>query len=76
MLEGLITTLKAMFRKPVTIQYPEQKRALRGRFKGRHILHRYENGLENSFPGGPGQCAGDCGCGAVRRRLMVCYAEC
>ncbi len=39
MLKGLLTTLKAMFvEKPVTIQYPEQKRPVRERFKGRHSL--------------------------------------
>lgn len=43
---GLGTTLKMMFEKPVTIQYPEVKRPVRTRFKGRHILRRYENGLE------------------------------
>jgi NADH-quinone oxidoreductase subunit I len=45
-LGGLGTTFKQMFAKPVTIQYPEQKRPVRTRFKGRHILRRYENGLE------------------------------
>ncbi len=45
-LGGLGTTFKQMFAKPVTVQYPEQKRPVRTRFKGRHILRRYENGLE------------------------------
>ena len=40
MLEGLKTTLKAMFTKPVTTQYPEEKRQVRTRFKGRHVLKR------------------------------------
>jgi NADH-quinone oxidoreductase subunit I len=43
---GLITTLKSIFEKPVTVSYPEVKRPVRTRFKGRHILKRYENGLE------------------------------
>ena len=46
MLRGLMTTLKSMFEKPVTIQYPEVKRPVRNRFRGRHVLRRYENGLE------------------------------
>jgi NADH-quinone oxidoreductase subunit I len=46
MLEGLLTTLKSFFTKPVTISYPEVKRPVRPRFKGRHILKRYDNGLE------------------------------
>ena len=44
--QGLSTTLKSMFEKPVTIQYPEEKRAVRVRFRGRHTLKRYDNGLE------------------------------
>jgi NADH-quinone oxidoreductase subunit I len=44
--EGSWTTLRSMFRKPVTISYPEVKRPVRARFKGRHFLQRYENGLE------------------------------
>src|SRR5512143_2997069 len=45
-LKGLWTTFRSAFEKPVTIQYPEVKRPVRTRFKGRHILRRYENGLE------------------------------
>jgi NADH-quinone oxidoreductase subunit I len=44
--EGLSTTLKSMFEKPVTVQYPEEKRQVRARFRGRHVLKRYDNGLE------------------------------
>jgi NADH-quinone oxidoreductase subunit I len=46
MFKGLLTTLKSLLEKPVTIQYPEEKRPVRQRFKGRHILKRYDNGLE------------------------------
>jgi NADH-quinone oxidoreductase subunit I len=45
-LKGLGVTLKNFFRKPVTIQYPEQVRPLPPRTRGRHALHRYDNGLE------------------------------
>lgn len=45
-LKGLQTTLKELGKKPTTISYPEEKRALPPRFRGRHVLHRYENGLE------------------------------
>src|SRR5664279_6635402 len=44
--QGLSTTLKSMFEKPVTVQYPEEKRQVRARFRGRHVLKRYDNGLE------------------------------
>ncbi len=45
-LRGLGTTLSMMFERPVTYQYPEVKRPVRERFKGRHELKRYDNGLE------------------------------
>lgn len=44
--QGLGVTLKHLFRKPVTVQYPEQRPALPGRHRGRHELQRHENGLE------------------------------
>ena len=45
-LRGMGVTLKNFFRKPVTVQYPEQVRKLPPRTRGRHVLHRYETGLE------------------------------
>ncbi len=43
---GLGVTFKNMIRPPVTVQYPEERRVLPERTRGRHVLHRYENGLE------------------------------
>ena len=42
-IKGMATTLKNMGKKPTTISYPEEERELPPRFRGRHVLHRYEN---------------------------------
>lgn len=46
LLEGLATVVKHLFEEPVTIQYPEEIKQFSERFKGRHELKRYDNGLE------------------------------
>lgn len=43
---GFWLTLKYMFKKPVTINYPYEKGALSPRFRGEHVLRRYANGEE------------------------------
>lgn len=43
---GLIIVLKHLFKKPVTIRYPEEKRTLPVRSRGRHYLTKWEDGKE------------------------------
>src|SRR6266436_499564 len=43
---GLKTTLGELFTPAVTLEYPEDKSPRSERYRGRHYLRRYENGLE------------------------------
>ncbi|MFI6156051.1 NADH-quinone oxidoreductase subunit NuoI [Kitasatospora sp. NPDC051170] len=43
---GFGVTFKAMFKKRLTEQYPEQKKPTAPRFHGRHQLNRHPDGLE------------------------------
>lgn len=45
-LKGLWLTLRYMFRRKVTINYPYEKGPLSPRFRGEHVLRRYPNGEE------------------------------
>ena len=43
---GLMTTIKYLFKKPVTRKYPREKMDMPPRYRGLHYLERYEDGTE------------------------------
>ena len=46
LLSGLALTLRYMFKRPVTVNYPFERGPLSTRFRGEHALRRYPNGEE------------------------------
>ncbi len=46
LLKGMAVTGRYMFRRKITVQFPEEKTPASPRFRGLHALRRYENGEE------------------------------
>lgn len=60
---GMVITLKHLFKKPVTISYPEEKRYIAPVYRGQHVLKRDEAGAERCTA--CGLCAVSCPAEAI-----------
>ncbi len=61
--QGLGVTFKHLFKKPVTLDYPREKKPMAPRYRGRHYLERYDDGTERCVC--CGLCAASCPADAI-----------
>jgi NADH-quinone oxidoreductase subunit I len=62
LIKGLGISMRYMFKRPVTLNYPHEKGPLSPRFRGEHALRRYPNGEER--------------CIACKLCEAICPAQC
>jgi NADH-quinone oxidoreductase subunit I len=60
---AFVVTLKHLFKKPVTLDYPRKKKPMAPRYRGRHYLERYDDGTERCVC--CGLCAAACPADAI-----------
>lgn len=72
-IKGLWTTLKHLFKRKVTIKYPEQKREMSPVYRGQHMLMRDEEGRERCTA--CGLCALSCPAEAITMKAAERKAE-
>jgi len=63
LLIGMGVTFRNMLSEPVTFQYPDVKREMPTRYRGRHFLNRDEEGLERCV--GCSLCSANCPVGCI-----------
>lgn len=61
--KGFVVTIKHLFKKPVTLDYPHKKKPMAPRYRGKHYLERYEDGTERCVC--CGLCAAACPADAI-----------
>jgi len=71
--KGLIITIKHLFRKKVTVQYPDQLREMSPVYRGQHMLKRDEQGRENCTA--CGLCALSCPAEAITMKAAERKAD-